>query len=550
VKTMPSPSTSKKMRVQIIDGATYTLGVVELVNIEILKTGGIERKYGYQDNIYVETPSNRHRVGMKRARFQIRRWFKADNANTRLLFDLHNLDTEFDLREYLTEDTGFVGIKIFNCISYFFKEVTGSANDILGEEIVGEGLYWEPITEEEPTICPTVSIETQEVPVNITALYDSQPLGDQSGFRKKVVRCGSVVYVIWDKCIQEGNHKICIAKSSDSGATWTVEWAVAYSGTDDVREPAMAMDDSGDLHVVWMRNVAGSRHIFYRKYDMVDGWTGVEEQVSTTGSAWTSQYHPILVIGDTDPKIHVMWKNSNYDICYNHKHGNGIWNGEVIVYNGGIGDVVEHDLTIDSSSYTHAVIQTDSQTIKHYYTTKADPNIAGDWNNEIIIVEANDEIQYPRIAIDSDNYVHVVWEMIDYTVYGWGDHGIAYANKRSGAFIKQTLDLDEGGPRDHDPQIGIYNSKVWIVFIKNCDIQEIGDYGNVYVLTNPNTGQIGQWDALKQITNYTTCQSYGAAYPTIRWSKFNLFNKDRVDCDWVRDPTACQRLYYFDLEKG
>jgi len=102
---MGNPLTSKKMRLKIIsEGVEYILGVVELVDLEVFRHGGVERKYGYQDNVYLgTTPSNRHRIGMKRCRFRIRRWFKADEANTKLLFDLHNYDIMFDLEEYVNE---------------------------------------------------------------------------------------------------------------------------------------------------------------------------------------------------------------------------------------------------------------------------------------------------------------------------------------------------------------------------------------------------------------------------------------------------------------
>jgi len=39
-----------------------------------------------------------------------------------------------------------IGIKIKDCQIYSYLTITGSANDILGEEIVGEGLYWEKKT--------------------------------------------------------------------------------------------------------------------------------------------------------------------------------------------------------------------------------------------------------------------------------------------------------------------------------------------------------------------------------------------------------------------
>jgi hypothetical protein len=136
---MSQPSLSKRMRVIINDGVSdYILGVVELVDMEIFRQGGVESKYG---KVGTKTP-NRHAVGMKRARFTVRRWYHTDSGKEDLLYDLHDNDTEFTLSEFVNNKTGFVGIKILNCIIYSYKTLTGGANDIVGEEIIGEGLVW------------------------------------------------------------------------------------------------------------------------------------------------------------------------------------------------------------------------------------------------------------------------------------------------------------------------------------------------------------------------------------------------------------------------
>jgi len=36
-----------------------------------------------------------------------------------------------------------IGITILDCQIYLYKAITGLANDIIGEEVVGEGLYWD-----------------------------------------------------------------------------------------------------------------------------------------------------------------------------------------------------------------------------------------------------------------------------------------------------------------------------------------------------------------------------------------------------------------------
>lgn len=134
---MTSPYVGKKLRVTIKSGAdTYILGVVEMMELEVLRDGKVE--HYYHDN-------RKHSVGMKRVRFRVRRWFKSDQSDrTNLLYNLHLNNTTFDLSEFLKDITGtFVGLTLNDCVIYRYAEVTGSANDVVAEEASGEALVWE-----------------------------------------------------------------------------------------------------------------------------------------------------------------------------------------------------------------------------------------------------------------------------------------------------------------------------------------------------------------------------------------------------------------------
>jgi len=136
---MSSPYKSKTMRLEV-NGVT--VDTVELVTLEVLHTGGVESKYG-QDYDYQYKPRNRHAIGMKRCRFTIRKWYKADSSNTDLFYTLFDNDTEFTLKEYLAGLTGFAGLTITGCEIYNYTPTTGAANDIIQEEIIGEGTFYE-----------------------------------------------------------------------------------------------------------------------------------------------------------------------------------------------------------------------------------------------------------------------------------------------------------------------------------------------------------------------------------------------------------------------
>jgi len=140
------PYKSKYMRVTINDGTDHTIGCVNLTNLECSHAGGVESKYGQDVGAPIK-PWNRHSIGMERCRFTVQRWYKADTeGDTNLLYDLHNNDTTFDLSEFLNCITGFAGLKLVDCQSYQYRALTDSANDIIGEEVVGEGIVCEEET--------------------------------------------------------------------------------------------------------------------------------------------------------------------------------------------------------------------------------------------------------------------------------------------------------------------------------------------------------------------------------------------------------------------
>jgi len=153
---MPEPHMTKKMR---LDVNGTILDFVELVNIEVGHEGGVESKYGQTWTGTQYKPWNRHKVGMHRVRFTIRRWYKAGVSDD-ILYDLYDNDTEFTLKEYLNDITGEMnGVEIYQCQIYRYTPETGTPNDIVIEEANGEGLTWgEEIITTPPPCTPTECI--------------------------------------------------------------------------------------------------------------------------------------------------------------------------------------------------------------------------------------------------------------------------------------------------------------------------------------------------------------------------------------------------------
>lgn len=110
-----------------------TVGVVEGMTIELLKEGGVEYIYGSQ--------TGKMAIGTKHATFTVRRWYYTDTDKD-LLFDIFNDESYFALYGTIT---GQNNSRIFlsNCKGLRWRPVTGTANDTIAEELIGEAESWD-----------------------------------------------------------------------------------------------------------------------------------------------------------------------------------------------------------------------------------------------------------------------------------------------------------------------------------------------------------------------------------------------------------------------
>ena len=99
-----------------------------------------------------------------------------------------------------------------------------------------------------------------------------------------------------------GNHEICFKKSTDGGVTWTASKRLTWNGGVS-QSPAIAVDSSGNIHVVWDDDTPGNAEIYYKK--SLDGgatWT------PSIWLSWTSSdsYSPAIAF-DSFGNLHVVW---------------------------------------------------------------------------------------------------------------------------------------------------------------------------------------------------------------------------------------------------
>jgi hypothetical protein len=179
----------------------------------------------------------------------------------------------------------------------------------------------------------------------------------ESCFPAIAVDSTKTVHVVWEDSTP-GNKDIFYANSTDGGTTWSALKRLTWT-PEDSYVPAAALDSSGRLHVVWKDTVAGSDEIFHRKStDEGATWDAVKRLT------WTAlDSNAPAIAGDSDETIRLVWHDStpgNYEIYHKSGAGGGsAWSpSQRVTWT--LGESVWPALAIDSANQTHFVWQDDT----------------------------------------------------------------------------------------------------------------------------------------------------------------------------------------------
>lgn len=205
--------------------------------------------------------------------------------------------------------------------------------------------------------------------------------------------------------------------SEDGGITWSQPVVVSAPTDGAVAINAQLAIDSNDvLHVVWSETIEDfppSGVYYARSSDRGETWT-YPYPIASGGYSWAS-------IGvDASGDVHVFWTGTGQWAGKYHcwsSDGGANWTPAVRVWSGSAGFLGFANLFVDGDGAFHVV------------APASDPNAdvlssgeifhavwdRGDWIDTENISTGNwlrrRENQMPRVAVDGDNSVHVVWQM-------------------------------------------------------------------------------------------------------------------------------------------
>ena len=230
--------------------------------------------------------------------------------------------------------------------------------------------------------------------------------------QKKLVRTSNgdyhTVYTYSDGSFVQ----VFYAKSTDGGQTWTETQLTnaAYAQN----RPSIAVDSSDNLHVVWWGKDAAStgfNQIRYMKYSN-GAWSSITDL--TSGNYEQNQSSFAI---DGNDNIHVVWQGvdaaspSTNQIRYI-KYSGGGW--------GSITDLTTNTLYAQQRPYLGIDYNNDIHVTWFGYnavhTTKNQIRYikysGGSWGSIVELTDEADDQNYPSLAFDLANNVHLVWQHV------------------------------------------------------------------------------------------------------------------------------------------
>ena len=221
---------------------------------------------------------------------------------------------------------------------------------------------------------------------------------------------GSGIHVVWqDDFAGWSCDEILYKRSIDSGVTWSstarLTWNLNWS-----RNPAMAEDTIGGIHVVWCDASPGNDEIFYkRSTDCGDTWSGLARLTWTQG--WSLD--PSIAANEGHD-IFVAWYDSTAgspEIYYKHSSDYGTtWSGaRRLTWNN---TTSSNPSVVAFSPRNFHVVWSDNLSGSYCYDLfyKHSSDDGSTWSNVIRLTWNGGMIPvFPILSTDENDSLHLVW---------------------------------------------------------------------------------------------------------------------------------------------
>ncbi len=235
------------------------------------------------------------------------------------------------------------------------------------------------------------------------------------------------LHVIWQDYtvyLGAGVDQDIFYKFKSSGGSWSISEVISVESTTTSAKPALAIDSEDTLHVVWEDYTdtlgAGSDFdIFYKSKPSGGSWSTLE--IASTESTGASLYADSFL--DTAGNFHITWRDytdylgsgSDDDIFYKRKDAlSGLWSVTEVVSDVSTLNVYNPTIVVDSFGQVHVVWSDNTA----YQEVPAGQSLFYRMRDEqsntwgiisVLTVDMLDGSNYPNLALDSKDTLHLVW---------------------------------------------------------------------------------------------------------------------------------------------
>jgi len=215
----------------------------------------------------------------------------------------------------------------------------------------------------------------------------------------------NTIHVVWYDGTP-GNDEIFHLKSSDGGANWSPPKRLTWTSGNS-QFPAIAIDSSDALHVVWQDDTPGNQEIYYK--ESADGgatWSPAKRLTWTSGAS----RGPALGV-DSSHTLHVVWQDNtsgNYEVYHKSRPGEGTTWSPTKRLTWTLSVSALPDIAIDSGDSIHVVWHdSPSGNQEIYFKSSTDKGMT--WSSAKRLTWTSGASSQNAICGYSDTVIHVVW---------------------------------------------------------------------------------------------------------------------------------------------
>ena len=332
----------------------------------------------------------------------------------------------------------------------------------------------------------------------------------------------------------------CVMADMNNGQ-WRPTEVVSTESTDDSNNPAIAVDSQNNVHVVWhdFTDYDGSgtdTDIFYKYYNQATAsWTLT--QVISTESTGGSAYPSIAI--DSHDNVHVVWQDTtdyqgsgiDVDVFYKYyDRATSSWTSTQVVSTESATNSDDPRIAIDSNDNLHVVWYD----FTDYGGSGSDPDIfykifsqeTSTWSvTQVVSSESTLASNFPAITVDSNDNVHVAWhDLTDYSGAGV-DYDIFYkyyTPATSTWSVTQVIST-EGSSSSLYPSItSDNNNNIHIVWHDQADYNGAGTDSDIFYKYFDQA--TATWSSTIVVSTQSTSSSY--------FSIVRTDNQDNVHFVW------------------